>query len=89
MRLARSLTGEICDRRLSWQIFNRFPELESDHRCAFIHRENFLMTYIIATTNMKGGVGKTTLTVNLGASLAKDHGKRVLVVDLDTQISVP
>ncbi|KOR38329.1 MULTISPECIES: ParA family protein [Planktothricoides] len=45
------------------------------------------MTYIIATTNMKGGVGKTTLTVNLGASLAKDHGKRVLVVDLDTQIS--
>ncbi len=47
------------------------------------------MTYIIATTNMKGGVGKTTLTVNLGASLAKDHGKRVLVVDLDTQISVP
>ncbi len=46
------------------------------------------MTYIIATTNMKGGVGKTTLTVNLGASLAKDHGKRVLVVDLDAQISV-
>jgi chromosome partitioning protein len=45
------------------------------------------MTHIIATTNMKGGVGKTTLTVNLGASLAKDHGKRVLLVDLDTQIS--
>ncbi len=47
------------------------------------------MTYIIATTNMKGGVGKTTLTVNLGASLAKDHGKRVLVVDLDTQKRYP
>ena len=45
------------------------------------------MTHIIATTNMKGGVGKTTLTVNLGASLAKDRGKRVLLVDLDTQIS--
>lgn len=45
------------------------------------------MTHIIATTNMKGGVGKTTLTVNIGASLAKDHGKRVLLVDLDTQIS--
>ena len=45
------------------------------------------MTHIIATTNMKGGVGKTTLTVNLGASLAKDCGLRVLVVDLDTQIS--
>jgi chromosome partitioning protein len=45
------------------------------------------MGYVIATANMKGGVGKTTLSVNLGASLAKEHGKRVLVVDLDTQIS--
>lgn len=45
------------------------------------------MGYIIATTNMKGGVGKTTLTVNLATCLAKNHGKRVLVVDLDTQIS--
>jgi chromosome partitioning protein len=45
------------------------------------------MAYIIATTNMKGGVGKTTLTVNLAACLAKYHNKRVLIVDLDTQIS--
>jgi chromosome partitioning protein len=45
------------------------------------------MTYIIATANMKGGVGKTTLTVNLATCLAKHHGKRVLIVDLDTQIS--
>jgi chromosome partitioning protein len=45
------------------------------------------MGYIIATANMKGGVGKTTLTVNVATCLTKNHGKRVLVLDLDSQIS--
>lgn len=45
------------------------------------------MGKIITTVNMKGGVGKTTLTVNLAACLAKYHQQRVLVVDLDTQVS--
>lgn len=45
------------------------------------------MAYIISTVNMKGGVGKTTLTVNLATCLAKYHHQRVLIVDLDTQVN--
>lgn len=43
---------------------------------------------VLSIANLKGGVGKTTLTANVGAFLAEEWGKSVLLIDLDFQGSL-
>lgn len=48
-------------------------------------RKGTRMAHVISTINLKGGVGKTTITVGLAEILAGERGQNVLVIDLDPQ----
>src|SRR5262245_57575153 len=50
-------------------------------------RQEEVAMIVVSVINYKGGVGKTTLTANLGAELAF-RGSRVLLIDLDPQASL-
>ena len=45
------------------------------------------MAKVITFINMKGGVGKTTLAVNVAYTLSKVEGKKVILIDLDPQMN--
>ena len=45
------------------------------------------MTRIVGVLSGKGGVGKTTMTANMGASLAWDYGNNVVAIDANTTSS--
>ncbi len=84
----------------NWRVRDpRFPRAVADLRSGPVfrspdiriylrRRKKGYMPYVISTINLKGGVGKTTLTAGLGELLSGEFGKRVLLIDLDPQTNL-
>src|ERR1700731_1323715 len=69
-----------------WLLKSRSTK-ELDQNVAFARYgdRQTMSSKVLAFINFKGGVGKTATVVNIGATLAKLHRKKVLIVDLDPQ----
>jgi chromosome partitioning protein len=61
------------------------PVFDRSEIRAWLKRKDKKMATVIASINLKGGVGKTTTTVAVAEMLSTEFGKKVLVVDLDPQ----
>ena len=66
------------------EIESEVKKWHSELKVEIVGCETISMSKVIALVNQKGGGGKTTSTINIGAGLAL-KGKRVLLIDLDPQ----